>query len=37
MIHFSNGLLKGPAYTRPENFENAQVPDVFLSGNHSRN
>ena len=33
---FSNGLLKGPAYTRPEIFEDAQVPDVLLSGNHSR-
>ena len=33
---FSNGLLKGPAYTRPEIFEDDQVPDVLLSGNHSR-
>ena len=31
---FSNGLLKGPAYTRPEKFENKSVPDVLLSGNH---
>ena len=33
---FFNGLLKGPAYTRPEIFEDDQVPDVLLSGNHSR-
>ena len=34
---FSNGLLKGPAYTRPEKFENKSVPDVLLSGNHQEN
>ena len=33
---FSNGLLKGPAYTRPEVFENLEVPKVLLSGNHSK-
>ena len=33
---FSNGLLKGPVYTRPENFENINVPDVLLSGNHKQ-
>ena len=33
---FSNGLLKGPAYTRPELFEDIKVPDVLLSGNHSK-
>ena len=33
---FSNGLLKGPAYTRPEIFEDDQVPNVLLSGNHSK-
>ena len=31
---FSNGLLKGPTYTRPEEFDNKNVPDVLLSGNH---
>ena len=31
---FSNGLLKGPTYTRPEKFENKSVPDILLSGNH---
>ena len=33
---FSNGLLKGPAYTRPEVFESLEVPKVLLSGNHSK-
>ena len=32
---FSNGLLKGPIYTRPEKFEDIDVPDVLLSGNHA--
>mgnify|MGYP006059925983 FL=1 len=31
---FSNGLLKGPQYTRPENFENQHIPKVLISGNH---
>ena len=33
---FSNGLLKGPVFTRPENFNDSQVPDVLLSGDHER-
>ena len=33
---FSNGLLKGPAYTRPEIFEELEVPKVLLSGNHGK-
>ena len=33
---FSNGLLKGPVFTRPENFNGSQVPDVLLSGDHER-
>ena len=33
---FSNGFLKGPAYTRPEIFEDIEVPKVLLSGNHSK-
>ena len=32
---FSNGLLKGPIYTRPEKFEDIDVPEVLLSGNHA--
>ena len=31
---FSTGLLKHPQYTRPRSFEEAQVPDVLVSGNH---
>ncbi len=31
---FSDGLLEYPQYTRPVEFEGAQVPDVLLSGNH---
>ena len=31
---FSDGLLKGNVYTKPEIFEDMQVPDVLLSGNH---
>ena len=31
---FSDGLLKGNVYTEPEIFEDMQVPDVLLSGNH---
>ncbi|MCD6138557.1 MAG: tRNA (guanosine(37)-N1)-methyltransferase TrmD [Deltaproteobacteria bacterium] len=31
---FSSGLLEYPQYTRPRSFEEAQVPDILLSGNH---
>ena len=31
---FSNGLLKGYVYTKPEIFESMHVPKVLLSGNH---
>ena len=31
---FSNGMLKGDVYTKPENFESMHVPKVLLSGNH---
>lgn len=30
------GLLDCPHYTRPENYEGADVPDVLLSGDHKR-
>lgn len=33
---FYQGLLKHPQYTRPEVFENQQVPAVLLSGNHEK-
>ncbi|HEV2783489.1 MAG TPA: tRNA (guanosine(37)-N1)-methyltransferase TrmD [Actinophytocola sp.] len=31
---FSDGLLEGPAYTRPEVWRDLAVPDVLRSGNH---
>ncbi len=33
---FAAGLLEHPHYTRPDEFENAKVPDVLLSGDHAR-
>lgn len=33
---FSHGLLEGPQYTRPVDFEGERVPDVLLSGNHEQ-
>lgn len=33
---FSDGLLEGPQYTRPESFEGRGVPPVLLSGDHGR-
>lgn len=32
---FSDGLLEGPAYTRPEVWRDRAVPPVLLSGNHA--
>ena len=32
---FSDGLLEGPAYTRPEAWRGHAVPDVLRSGNHA--
>lgn len=32
---FQQGILEGPAYTRPEEFEGSRVPDVLLSGHHA--
>jgi tRNA (guanine37-N1)-methyltransferase len=31
---FRDGRLEAPQYTRPRNFENLDVPEVLLSGNH---
>jgi tRNA (guanine37-N1)-methyltransferase len=31
---FADGLLEGPQYTRPEQFRDASVPPVLLSGHH---
>ncbi len=33
---FNNCLLSWPQYTRPEEFEGMEVPEVLLSGNHKR-
>ena len=33
---FSNGLLKGDVYTKPEDFESMKVPYELLSGNHKK-
>ncbi|MEJ3658776.1 tRNA (guanosine(37)-N1)-methyltransferase TrmD [Actinomycetes bacterium KLBMP 9759] len=32
---FSDGLLEGPAYTRPENWRGHAVPEVLRGGNHA--
>jgi tRNA (guanine37-N1)-methyltransferase len=32
---FSDGLLEGPAYTRPETWRGRSVPDVLRSGDHA--
>jgi tRNA (guanine37-N1)-methyltransferase len=32
---FSDGLLEGPCYTRPEVWRELPVPDVLRSGNHA--
>jgi tRNA (guanine37-N1)-methyltransferase len=32
---FSDGLLEGPAYTRPETWRGLSVPEVLRSGNHA--
>jgi tRNA (guanine37-N1)-methyltransferase len=33
---FSEGLLEYPQYTRPEIFRNMKVPEILLSGDHSK-
>ncbi len=33
---FSDELLDAPYYTRPEIFREVKVPEVLLSGNHSK-
>ena len=32
----SHGFLKGPVFTRPENFNSESVPEVLLSGDHKK-
>ena len=36
MDSFQNGLLEGPVYTRPAEFEGMQVPEILLSGDHKK-
>ncbi|MDB5615773.1 tRNA (guanosine(37)-N1)-methyltransferase TrmD [Tardiphaga sp.] len=33
---FSDGLLEYPQYTRPQSFEERQIPDILLSGDHAK-
>ena len=33
---FENGLLEHPHYTRPQEFEGREIPDVLISGNHKK-
>lgn len=33
---FENGLLEYPQYTKPQNWEGREVPDVLLSGHHAK-
>ena len=32
----SQGFLKGPVFTRPENFNSESVPEILLSGDHKK-
>jgi tRNA (guanine37-N1)-methyltransferase len=36
MDSFQNGLLEGPIYTRPAEFEGMTVPPILLSGDHAK-
>ncbi|TPM35269.1 tRNA (guanosine(37)-N1)-methyltransferase TrmD [Mesorhizobium sp. B2-3-5] len=33
---FENGVLEHPQYTRPQEFEGREIPDVLVSGNHKK-
>jgi len=33
---FENGLLEHPHYTRPQDFEGREIPEVLISGNHKK-
>lgn len=33
---FQNGMIEGPVYTRPANYEGLKVPEVLRSGNHKK-
>lgn len=36
MDSFQHGLLEGPIYTRPADFEGMRVPDILLNGDHAK-
>ncbi len=36
MDSFQNGLLEGPVYTRPAEFEGMRVPEILLGGDHKK-
>ena len=33
---FSDGLLEYPQYTRPQEFEGRQIPEILVSGDHAK-
>ena len=33
---FSNNLLKGPVFTRPDKFNSEEVPEILVSGDHEK-
>ncbi len=33
---FSEGLLEYPQYTRPQEFEGRQIPEILISGDHAK-
>jgi tRNA (guanine37-N1)-methyltransferase len=33
---FEGGLLEYPHYTRPQEFEGVEIPEVLTSGNHAK-
>src|SRR5206468_9807054 len=33
---FADGLLEYPQYTRPQEFEGRQIPEILISGDHAR-
>src|SRR5215213_9737172 len=33
---FSDGLLEYPQYTRPQEFESRQIPEILISGDHAK-
>lgn len=36
MDSFQNGLLEGPIYTRPAEYEGMKVPEILLGGDHAK-